>query len=715
MTDRTDEPLRPTGRVAAVHAPAPGSTLPDAATPVAPTGHEGHEAYDVTPARVAAVGGALAALAVLLGALVVGGGRPQPSVPGLPDAGTLTGWGLPVAVLARDLAALATVGALLLGALLAPSRGAGLGATGARCLRASTWTAAAWAVSAVAGLLFSLSDILGEPLSSVLDVTTLRSYAWSIPQGRALVSVAVAATAVALLSRLVTRVSAAAWLLVVALVATLPPAFTGHSASAGDHDLAISSLVLHVAGVTLWVGGLLALVVWGRRSSKALALALPRFSALAYWCFYAVAFSGWLNALVRLDGLANLWGTPYGRLVLGKVLALLALGAFGAWHRERSVASVTEASAREVFARVAAVEVVVMGAAVGLAVALSRSPTPRSGEVTSSGHAGLSDALPAFRWAELTGHWRPDALVLATVVTLGWLYARGLRRLHAVGLAWPVGRTVAWFLGLTAAALVMVSGIAAYGSAMMSVHMIQHMSLTMLVPILLTLGAPTTLALRALPAHAADGPRGAREWLLAVLHSRPVGVLTHPLVALGLYIGTLYAYYFSGLFELSQRSHTVHLLVHLHFVLVGLLFFWPIIGIDPAPRRLPYPARMGLLFASLPFHAFFGVILMNGSSLVGEDWYRSVSPPGVDLLADQHLAGGIAWGFGELPVVAVLAVLFVQWIRADERQARREDRRSDSGDDDALERYNAHLAALAERDAARSGHLPGGSGGPPQE
>lgn len=644
-----------------------------------------------------------AAVGVLLVALWFGGGRPQAAASGLPDAGPLTGWGLPLAVLLRDLSALGTVGVLLVGAVLAPSRGPALGATGQRCVRSALWWAATWAAASLACLVLSLSDILGQPVREVLSPTIMRSYAWSIPQGRALVSVGMLALAIALGSRWVRQVGGAAWLLVVAVVAVLPPAFTGHSAGAADHDLATSALVLHVAALSLWVGGLMALLVHARRSRKALAVALPRFSTLAFWCFSAVAFSGTLNALVRLHGLANLWSTPYGVLVLGKLLALLGLGGFGAWHRARLVASMGEGPAGRTFARVAAAELTLMAAAVGLAVALSRSPAPAGPpEAAGGGHTGQILLLPAFRWTELIGHWRPDALVLTTVATLGWLYLRGVQRLSAAGVPWPVGRTASWLCGLVAATLVMVSGIGAYGGAMISIHMVQHMTLTMLVPILLTLGSPTTLALRSLPAHTATEARGAREWLLAVLHSRFVSLMTHPLVALALYVGTLYAFYFSGLFALSQRSHTVHLLVHLHFVLVGMVFFWPIIGIDPAPRRLPHAARLALLFASLPFHAFFGVILMNGSSLVGERWYREVALPGVDLLADQHLAGGIAWGFGELPVICVLAALFVQWIRADERQARREDRRADSGEDDSLERYNARLAKLAELDAQRA-------------
>jgi putative copper resistance protein D len=175
-------------------------------------------------------------------------------------------------------------------------------------------------------------------------------------------------------------------------------------------------------------------------------------------------------------------------------------------------------------------------------------------------------------------------------------------------------------------------------------------------------------------------------------------VLTHPVVALLLYIGTLYAFYFSGLFVWAMEYHIAHLLMVAHFVGVGALYFWPIIALDPMPRKLPPLGRMLLLFASMPFHAFFGVIVMTSTTLIGGSWYAALRQPWVDLLADQNLGGGIAWGAAEVPVLAVLVVVFVAWYRSDVRAARRADRRSDAD----LEQYNAMLARLATHDRHNS-------------
>jgi putative copper resistance protein D len=241
------------------------------------------------------------------------------------------------------------------------------------------------------------------------------------------------------------------------------------------------------------------------------------------------------------------------------------------------------------------------------------------------------------------------------------------------------------------------SGFGRYAPAMFSVHMETHMMLSMLAPVLLVLGGPITLALRALPTAGPDRPLGPREWLLAVVHSRVARALTHPVVALALFIGSFYVLYMSGLFDAALDQHWAHLAMNAHFLLVGCLFYWPVIGVDPTPRRLPHLARLGMVFASLPFHAFFGVVLMSMQTVIGEPFYRALGLPWtVNLLADQRLGGGIAWGAGELPLVIVLIALLMQWARADDREARRADRRADADGDADLKAYNAMLRKFAE-------------------
>jgi putative copper resistance protein D len=173
------------------------------------------------------------------------------------------------------------------------------------------------------------------------------------------------------------------------------------------------------------------------------------------------------------------------------------------------------------------------------------------------------------------------------------------------------------------------------------------------------------------------------------------------LIATALFVVGFYGLYFGGIFDAVVGSHAAHLAMNLHFLLSGYLFYWVVIGIDPTPRPLPPVAKLGMVFASLPLHAFFGVVLMGTKTVIGETFYRSLQLPWhTDLLGDQRLGGAIAWAAGEVPLVVVLLALFVQWRRSDDRTARRLDRAADRDDDADLAAYNAMLAELARRDRA---------------
>jgi putative copper resistance protein D len=181
------------------------------------------------------------------------------------------------------------------------------------------------------------------------------------------------------------------------------------------------------------------------------------------------------------------------------------------------------------------------------------------------------------------------------------------------------------------------------------------------------------------------------------VHSPVSRFLTHPIVALLLFVGSFYALYFSGLFDSALNYHWAHLAMNAHFLLAGYVFYWPVIGVDQAPRRIPPIGRLGMMFAAMPFHAFFGVILMNMQTVIGQTFYSQLRLPWVgDLLTDQRLGGGIAWASGEVPVLLVLIALLVQWARADEREAKRKDRREENTGGEELAAYNAMLKNLAD-------------------
>ncbi|GLW49881.1 membrane protein [Streptomyces sp. NBRC 14336] len=308
-----------------------------------------------------------------------------------------------------------------------------------------------------------------------------------------------------------------------------------------------------------------------------------------------------------------------------------------------------------------------------------------------SGHGMMMD-LPPFTLGRGL-QWSADPFFLIACTAGLVLYVWGVVRLKRRGDSWSPARTVSYVVGVLSIMLVMCTRLNDYGMVMFSVHMVQHMVISMLSPILILLGAPMTLALRALPV-AARGHKGPRELLLALLHSRYMRVVTHPGFTIPMFIASLYALYFTPLFDFLMGSKTGHVAMMVHFLAVGVVFFWPIIGVDPGPHRPGYLMRMLELFAGMPFHAFFGIALMMASAPMVDTFKNPPASLGIDALSDQNAAGGIAWAFSEVPSVLVLIALLFQWYGSEQRQAKRKDRAADRDGDKELEAYNAYLASL---------------------
>ncbi|WP_324784934.1 cytochrome c oxidase assembly protein [Streptomyces sp. H51] len=308
-----------------------------------------------------------------------------------------------------------------------------------------------------------------------------------------------------------------------------------------------------------------------------------------------------------------------------------------------------------------------------------------------SGHGTTMD-LPPFTLGRGL-EWSADPFFLVACLLGLALYGWGVVRLVRRGDKWPVGRTVSFVTGVLTIMLVMCTALNDYGMVMFSVHMVQHMVISMLSPILILLGAPMTLALRALPT-AGRGRKGPRELLLMLLHSHYMRFITHPLFTIPMFIASLYALYFTPLFDFLMGSKTGHIAMMVHFLAVGIVFFWPIMGVDPGPNRPGYLIRMLELFAGMPFHAFFGIALMMASTTMVETFQNPPASLGIDALSDQSAAGGIAWAFSEVPSVLVLLALLFQWYGSEQRQAKRKDRAADRDGDKELEAYNAYLASL---------------------
>uniref|UniRef100_UPI0025D5DF67 cytochrome c oxidase assembly protein n=1 Tax=uncultured Aeromicrobium sp. TaxID=337820 RepID=UPI0025D5DF67 len=616
---------------------------------------------------------------------------PEPPPPGIPDPGPLVGWALPIARLLTDLGAVATVGFLLAAVLLLPS-GAELQGLSVQAVRLASRTAVGWAIAGLMLLVLNVSDVFARPLNG-LNLDLLGSFVIDFAPGRAYALQVLGAIIVAVVCRWTLAVRPLAVTLGIALATVVPVAFAGHAANAGSHTLAVFSLMLHLVGIVVWVGGLLALAWVALRGSKRLPEAIARYSPIALWAFATVGASGVINAALRLGSWSQIT-SPYGLLVIAKTCALVALGVFGLLQRRRIV---TDGKG---FARLAVTELFVMVAAMGLAVVLARTPTPVGEDVLQTPAERLLGApMPeAPTIGRVLLGWNANGFGLAFTVFAIALYLTGVVILRRRGDRWPVGRTASWLTGVLIVAWATIGGIGQYSHVMFSMHMISHMMLSMIAPIFLVLGAPITLALRTLPGARRPGEHSPRALLMAAVHSPIARFYTHPVVAAIIFVGSLYVLYFSDLFEVLMRSHSGHVLMEAHFLLAGVLFYYVVIGVDPSPRHVPPLVRFGLLMISLPFHAFFSVTVMSADYVIAEGFYAALDRPyATDLLADQHLGGGIAWATGEVPLVLVMVAIFVQWFRSDAREARRLDRKADRDHDAELEKYNAYLQSLDRR------------------
>jgi cytochrome c oxidase assembly factor CtaG/putative copper export protein len=621
---------------------------------------------------------------------------------GLPNPGPVTTYGLPFVRAAGEIAAVLAVGSFMFAAFLVPPQTTGvLDAAGYRALRLGTVASGVWTVCAALLVPLTVSDVTGQPVVSRLSPSAIWSVASLVDSASAWRWTAFLAAAVTLASLPVLRWSWTPLLFGGSLVTLVPLALTGHSSAGGSHDMATNSLLVHLVAAALWAGGLMALLAHALRRGEHADLAARRFSALALWCFVAMALSGVVNALVRIR-LGDLLHSGYGWLVLAKATALCALGFLGWRQRRRGLAALrADPEARGPLIRLALVEALVFGVTFGIAVALGRTPPPPPAIFNPSIPAieiGYDFAGPP-TVARVLFDWRFDLIFGTAAIVMAVLYLFGVHRMRRRGDAWPAGRTLAWMCGCALLLFTTSSGLGRYMPAMFSMHMVAHMLLSMLVPILLVLGAPVTLALRTLPSAGRGEPPGPREWLLAALHARVSRFLTHPIVATMLFVAGFYGLYLGGIFDAAVSNHAAHLLMNLHFLVSGYLFYWVVIGVDPTPRQIPQLAKVAMVFATLPLHAFFGVALMGMQTVLGESFYRSLQLVWhTDLLGDQRLGGGIAWAAGEVPLVVVMIALLIQWRRSDQRTAKRLDRAADRDDGAELAAYNAMLTEMARRD-----------------
>ncbi|MBI9001431.1 bifunctional copper resistance protein CopD/cytochrome c oxidase assembly protein [Corynebacterium sp. CCM 9185] len=565
-------------------------------------------------------------------------------------------------------------------------------------IAARTGTVAAACVGMIALLLIPmyLSDVSGEPLS-----TALRPGNWAIAVSQVSTSLAWLAVAVIALSTAVVGFLSSRWmmqpfLLLGSICMVVPLGLEGHSATGGDHDYGTNSYLWHLLFMTLWVGGLMALIAHGRRRGTRMDLAVARYSVIALLAVAVMTVSGLINAAIRIQW-SDWLTTGYGWLITAKTVGVVVLALFGYVHRKATLPAIRrDPSNHSLFRRVAAVEVLVMAAITGVAVSLGRTPPPppRSADLnTMDIQLGYKLFEEPTLWNVWT-MWRFDIVFGSLGVILAVGYAWAVYRLHQRGMDWPVIRTVWFQLGNLMLVLTMCSGIGLNMPATFSMHMIGHMILTMGVPVFWVLGGPFTLFLAALEPGGPDEP-GPREWLLVAIDNPAVRFLTHPAVNTIQFVVLFYILYLTPLYDVAVTEHAGHLTMNVVFLWSGFMYYWELIGVDPVPVQRSPMGKGAWLFFSLPFHMFFGVTLMQMQTVLAYDFYSTLGLPWeIDLLKDQNVGGGIAWASGQFPLLIIFGAVLLEWWRHDRREMRIYDRRADATDDEDMTAYNEMLAKV---------------------
>jgi len=634
------------------------------------------------------------ALGLLVGMFVGGAAAPDE----LADMGDLLRWSAPSLRGINDVAEAVTIGSLVFAAFaLVPGTKAFTST-----LLAAALSAGVWALAGTAYLVTTYLAITGSPLS--LDQTfgdQFYIFVTDIQLGQMLALNVLTAFALAVLILFVRKLFGAAACAAIGLAGLIPVALSGHAAGSASHAMAVNSLGLHLVGICIWVGGLVGLVIALNKLDEVedRKTIITRYSSLALVGFLLVAISGYSSAQIRIGSIENIFTTGYGQVALLKTVSLLALGFLGALHRRKVISNFKDKT--KMFWNLIVVEVLIFGAAMGLGTALARTPTPindyPAGELTPAEILTGSKLPPeptALTWITT---FKPDLIWLLVTASLAGFYLLGVRRLKQRGDSWSVGRTVSWLSGVALLSYVTNGYFNAYEQYLFSAHMLAHMLLTMGVPVLLVPGAPVTLLARAV-AKRQDDSRGVREWVLWAVHTKYAQFLSHPIVAALLFASSLVVFYFTPIFNWATREHVGHEWMIVHFVITGYLFVQALIGVDPGPKRFGYPQRLILLIATLAFHAFFGLALMTGDTLLLADWFGAMGRTwGATPLQDQQAGGAIAWGIGELPTAALTIIVAIQWARSDERDAKRLDRASDRSGNEDLSEYNRMLERLAQR------------------
>lgn len=578
----------------------------------------------------------------------------------------------------------AVSGSFVLGSLVytlfctAPTKEGRVDVDGYAGVHVAERAAIVWALSSLLLIGVSASDGVGSTLPAVLRHGALGQLIGALEKPKAWIVASILTVVIAGFVRLVLSWNGLFALAALSAIAVITPACVGNAGEGPNHDYGTGAVIIFTLALSVVPGLTWCVAQHCRRSGAKFDETLRRYRIIVGLAVAVMVPTALVLAVILTP--PSRFGGIYGVLAVCSAL-LLAFFGLVAWRPQR-------------LGVVAGIGVLWLAMSVAMAI----QPAPAFGHRSFTAQEvflgfNVPDPPNALRMLTM---WRFDIVLGSAAIVLAVLYLLGAYRLHKRGDEWTRWRTAAWVSGCVGLLIVTSSGVGTYGYAMFSVHMAIHMALNMFIPVLLVLGAPVTLLLRAVEPAGRNHLPGPREWVQSLMHSKFTVLLSNAMIALAVFVVSLYGLYFTSLFDQLIRFHWGHLLMNIHFLLTGYLFYWAIIGVDPGPKKLPHLGRLGMLFAVMPFHAFFGVAVMSMDTMIGGKFYPELGLTWMhNLMADQHVGGGMAWISGEVPVLLVVGALLSQWAKQDRKDNKRTERHQDVyPEDDELAAYNAMLAQL---------------------
>lgn len=263
--------------------------------------------------------------------------------------------------------------------------------------------------------------------------------------------------------------------------------------------------------------------------------------------------------------------------------------------------------------------------------------------------------------------WPLDPVPMVAALAAAVVYVVAWRAVNARHPASPMSawRLAAWLGGVLVILAALDSPIDSLADDLLSAHMVQHLMLTMVAPPLLAFGAPVLLLLRV------SRPNLRSTVILPLLHSRLARVGSSAVLAWLLFTVVMWAAHFTPVFQAALEDGRIHVLEHAAFLVTACLFWWPIVGADPMPGRLPFGLRLVYALAQMPVMAAVGLVIYFAPTVLYPHYLATAPAAGLDPLVDQQIGGLLMWAVGDVVMLGAVALLVGGWIRADARRTER--------------------------------------------